>query len=244
MSCRRICRELLWRARFGELGPGSVPHLDHLADCRSCRDTVGYDRELVRQLREALAERIEAASPPTDAWYGILARTQRPEPRGWAALWTRFGALAVGLRTGTAIAGTGLALVVAMNMEVVSLAAPGTDASRPPTVRSGGLQPPPRLSLDAGAYGGQESSVASDVVVVSSWSDPEAAIPYQLARLNAAEGEEDEQGQAEERVTDTQLQVVIRVTRMPELVGVHDNGEANQPRPAPDPVEVRPGEPN
>lgn len=243
MSCRRISRELLWRARFGELGPGSMPHLDHLADCRGCRDAVGYDRELVRQLRVALAERIEAASPPIDAWHGILARTQHPEPRGWGALRGRFAAMAVGLRTGTAIAGTGLALVVAINMEVVPLGVPQADAPRPTTARSVGLQPPPRILLDGSVYGEPESGMAGEVVV-SSWSNPEAGIPYQLTRRDAADADEDEQVRTEEPATDTQLQVVIRVTRMPELVGHQDNGEATRPRPAPDPVEVRPGEPN
>lgn len=243
MSCRRICRELLWRARFGELGPGSVPHLDHLADCRSCRDAVGYDRELVRQLRVALAERIEAASPPKDAWHGILARAQQPEAtRG--GLWARFGAMVVGLRTGTAMAGTGLALVFAMHMEVVSIGAPETDAPRQSTVHYSGLQPPPRILVESTPLGG-ESSTAPSRVVVSSWSDPEAAIPYQLTRLSVRQEGEDEPATADEP-GNSQLQLVVRTTRLPDLVGPYDSGEAERPRAAPasDPVDVRPGEPN
>ena len=81
MTCRRICRELLIAARFGELGPGSTPHLEHLSTCRGCRDELGFDRALVRQLRTALAARVEGAAPSPQAWEGILARMAQPEPR-------------------------------------------------------------------------------------------------------------------------------------------------------------------
>ena len=78
MSCRRICRELLWLARFGEFGPSSAPHLDHLAGCSACRDEVGFDRALVQQLRLALAERIASDEPSPSAWDVILERAPRP----------------------------------------------------------------------------------------------------------------------------------------------------------------------
>jgi len=121
MSCRRICRELLSFVRFGELGPRSQPHLDHLAGCASCRDEVGYDREMVQRLRTALAARIEGMDPSPQAWERILRRAQAPDPEpveGWLA---RLGAAAIRRRTTTAMAGTALALVLALNMEVVSL---------------------------------------------------------------------------------------------------------------------------
>jgi RNA polymerase sigma-70 factor (ECF subfamily) len=87
MKCRRICRELLWLARFGEFGPSSQPHLDHLANCRGCRDEVGFDRAMVEQLRIALAERIADAAPSPSAFDRIWARAQTPEPRPAARLW-------------------------------------------------------------------------------------------------------------------------------------------------------------
>ena len=121
MSCRRVCRELLSFVRFGELGPRSQPHLDHLADCGSCRDEIGYDREMVQRLRMALAARIEGMDPSPDVWERILRRAQAPDPvpaDGWLA---RLGAAAARRRTTTAMAGTALALVLALNMEVVSI---------------------------------------------------------------------------------------------------------------------------
>lgn len=133
MSCRRIRRELLAFVRFGELGPGTQPHLDHLAGCASCRDEVGYDREMVRRLRAALAARIEGMDPSPSVWEEIRRRAQAadPEPAGWLA---RLGAMAVRRRSTTAMAGTALALVLALNMEVVSvvpLPSPSAEAAQP-----------------------------------------------------------------------------------------------------------------
>ena len=119
MSCRRIRRELLWLVRFGEFDAGSAPHLEHLAGCQSCRDEVGLDRALVRQLRTALAERIGDATPSPRAWDGVRARMHQPEPpapmRPWSAR------LAAFLRAGSAMAGASLALVLALNLEMVPL---------------------------------------------------------------------------------------------------------------------------
>jgi hypothetical protein len=129
MSCRRVCRELLWLSRLGELGPSSQPHLDHLVDCRSCRDEVGFDREMVRQLRVALAARIEGMQPSPSSWETILRRAQAPEPSRFAAWWQRSIGLVGRLRTATAMAGTGLALVLALQMEVVPIPQPSPDAT-------------------------------------------------------------------------------------------------------------------
>lgn len=127
MSCRKICRELLWLARFGEFGPSSQPHLDHLASCRPCRDEVGFDRAMVEQLRIALAERIAIATPPSTAWDRILARAQAPETPAATRFWEWSTGLVARLRWATAMAGTGLALVLALNMEVVPISAPEVD---------------------------------------------------------------------------------------------------------------------
>lgn len=118
MSCRRICRELLWLARFGEFGPSSAPHLDHLAGCRGCRDEVGFDRALVQQLRVALAERIENASPSPSAWGVILERAQQPERGIRGFLNGRASALAARLRTATAITAMALAGIIATSTHV------------------------------------------------------------------------------------------------------------------------------
>ena len=107
MSCRRIRRELLWLVRFGDFDAGSAPHLEHLASCQDCRDEVGLDRALVRQLRTALAARIGDATPSPSAWEGVLARMRQPEPRV-ARPWT--SKLAAFLRAGSAMAGASLAL--------------------------------------------------------------------------------------------------------------------------------------
>lgn len=118
MRCRRICRELLWLARFGEFGPSSAPHLDHLAHCGNCREEVGYDRALVQQLRIALAERIEQSAPSPGAWGVILERAQTPERGIGAFVHGRAGALAARLRTATAISAMALAGVIATSTNV------------------------------------------------------------------------------------------------------------------------------
>jgi hypothetical protein len=118
MSCQRICRELLWLARFGEFGPSSAPHLDHLAECRHCRDEVGFDRALVQQLRVALAERVEQAAPSPAVWGAILERAQAPERSIGGFLHGRAGALAARLRTATAITAMALAGIIATSTHV------------------------------------------------------------------------------------------------------------------------------
>lgn len=136
MSCRRIRRELLWLVRFGDFDAGSAPHLDHLASCQDCRDEVGLDRALVRQLRTALAGRVHDASPSPSAWEGVLARMRQPEPsalRPWSA---RLASL---LRAGSAMAGASLALVLALNLEMVPIGPIGSpDASDLGVVSAGG----------------------------------------------------------------------------------------------------------
>jgi hypothetical protein len=127
MSCRRIRRELLWLVRFGDFDVGSAPHLEHLAGCQDCRDEVGLDRALVRQLRTALAARIGDATPSPSAWEGVLARMRQPEPRETRPWTTRLAAL---LRAGSAMAGASLALIVALNLEMAPIGAvPTPDSS-------------------------------------------------------------------------------------------------------------------
>lgn len=131
MSCRRACRELLWLTRFGEFGPSSGPHLDHLAGCHSCRDEVGFDRAMVQQLRLALAVRVTNANPSDATWERILVRAQTPEPP--ARIWRWLASIVAKQRIATAMAGTGLALVLALNMQVVPAGMPTTTQSDAPS---------------------------------------------------------------------------------------------------------------
>ena len=177
MSCRRICRELLWLSRFGELGPSSQPHLDHLVGCRSCRDEVGFDREMVRQLRVALAERIEGMQPSSSAWEAILRRAQAPEPSRLAAWWQRSLGLVGRLRTATAMAGTGLALVLALNMEVMPLAGPAPSATSAASVEAGSIG---GARIPASERGRRASSGSQ--VVTPAQPNPEVVTPLPLSR--------------------------------------------------------------
>ncbi|MGH2427525.1 MAG: hypothetical protein ACRDGV_01375 [Candidatus Limnocylindria bacterium] len=118
MSCRRICRELLDLVRFGHLDPRSAPHLNHLAECRSCRDEIGFDRALVQQLRLALVERVEGASPSVGSWEVILERAQAPDAGLLRWLSGHASTLASRLRAATAVAATTLALVIAAGTQV------------------------------------------------------------------------------------------------------------------------------
>lgn len=151
MSCRRACRELLWLTRFGEFGPSSAPHLDHLAGCRSCRDEVGFDRAMVQQLRLALAVRVTNANPSDATWERILARAQTPEPP--ARIWRWLASIVAKQRIATAMAGTGLALVLALNMEIVP-AGVSTPVETDADGERAGLQARPSFGTDAGSLTG------------------------------------------------------------------------------------------
>jgi len=230
MSCRRICRELLWLSRSGQLGPSSQPHLDHLVGCRPCRDEVGFDREMVRQLRVALAERIDGLQPSSSAWEGILKRAQAPEPSRLAAWWQRSIGLVGRLRTATAMAGTGLALVLALNMEVLPLAAPvPSEASA--------------TSVEASAFGGgripasERGRRASSVQqITTAQPHPEVAIALPLARPPALQIVRSPPGEL------GALDLNIRtVSSPPEVVEAE---EAAEPDPVPAPSPAEPGLPS
>lgn len=214
MRCRRICRELLWLTRFGELGPSSQPHLDHLAGCRSCRDEVGFDRAMVEQLRIALAARIDGAVPSPTAWDRILARAQAPEPPAAARLWEWSSGLVGRLRMATAMAGTGLALVLALNTQIVGI--PGADSStdwerttleqvpRMPRVEASSIE-------DAGRTEGAGST--------TNRPDPEEVTLTTVGRpsiVAQAEAEEPAVEEPSEAAPTTQLRLVVRPMQTPE----------------------------
>ncbi|MEP7082676.1 MAG: hypothetical protein ABI841_06835 [Chloroflexota bacterium] len=165
MSCGRVRRELLERFRFGELGPESAPHLDHLAHCHACRDEVGADRAHVAELRRALAARVGDASPPSGAWHGIVREAQHSEPReslgmGW------WSALVGKLRVATAMTGTGLALLLTLNLQALPLQPPvespgaPTGAARPSSVRAVEVGPVEARDPAPGELGHQTSEPA------------------------------------------------------------------------------------
>jgi hypothetical protein len=121
MSCRRVRRALFGMTRFGEFGPDSEHHLDHLAACRACREEVGCDRALIRQLRAALAARVDGMEPSESVWDQVRVLAQQPERGRFRWPWRR-ASDAIGVtRSLTAMAGTGLALVLALNTQVVTV---------------------------------------------------------------------------------------------------------------------------
>ena len=112
MSCERISREVIEFFRFGDLDARSAPHLEHLAVCVACRESVGLDRALVIQLQRALAARLDGHAASPGAWIEIRRRALEPEPP------TLLGRLLPVLRLAPvgATAIVVLALVVAPNL--------------------------------------------------------------------------------------------------------------------------------
>ena len=174
MRCRRICRELLWLARFGEFGPSSAPHLDHLARCSGCRDEVGFDRALVQQLRIALAERIEQSAPSPNSWEVILERAQAPERGIDAFLHGRAGALAARLRTATAITAMALAGIIATSTQV-AITHPETGSAETEVLTSAAGEHFERQPLLSRSRVDRGSPVPVLYVAAAAPTDPEAA---------------------------------------------------------------------
>ena len=175
MSCARVCRELLELSRFGELDVRSAPHIEHLVDCRACRDVIGLDRALVQQLRVALQARIDGAAPSSAAWDGILRRTQRPEA-GLGAWFRRRSVLVLSrLRTATAVSATALAVLIASSTQV-GIQQQHTAPSSP-RAQSGAGERFERQSLLTEARDGYMKIAASERVAYvppARSSDPEA----------------------------------------------------------------------
>jgi hypothetical protein len=239
MKCRRICRELLWLSRFGELGPSSQPHLDHLAGCRACRDEVGFDRAMVEQLRIALAARIENAAPSSAAWERILVRAQAPEPAPAIRLWQWSTAVVGRLRFATAMAGTGLALLLALNTQVVGL--PGTTDSSTDWERST-LQQVPRMPREQSALAQLTQAWASNTDAGAQRPDPESVLTVVSRPPMSTEGGEPD-GDPVEAPAAAELRLVIRPLQTPEpargaSASIEPDGAAWQLAPS------QPGEPS
>jgi hypothetical protein len=239
MKCRRICRELLWLSRFGELGPSSQPHLDHLAGCRACRDEVGFDRAMVEQLRIALAARIENAAPSSAAWERILVRAQAPEPAPAIRLWQWSTAVVGRLRFATAMAGTGLALLLALNTQVVGL--PGTTDSSTDWERST-LQQVPRMPREQSALAQLTQAWASNTDAGAQRPDPESVLTVVSRPPMSTEGGEPV-GDPVEAPEAAEPGLVIRPLQTPEpargaSASIEPDGAAWQLAPS------QPGEPS
>ena len=100
MSCSQVRRELLERFAFREeLGPASGPHLAHLETCPDCRQEVGIDRELVRQLRRALQARVEGSAPEA-SWELVRSRTVDRPTRPWLARVPQWAGMATAAAVG------------------------------------------------------------------------------------------------------------------------------------------------
>jgi hypothetical protein len=234
MRCRRICRELLWLARFGEFGPSSAPHLDHLAGCRACRDEVGFDRALVQQLRVALAERIADEEPSPRAWSVILARAQAPEVSGLAAF---LGGLAGRLRTATAVSAIALAAIVATSTQI-SVMHPEAGSAEVEVRRSAAGDQYERQPLVP-----RPRRIATPVIYVAAAgpSDPEAAFLVSATLPIGTSAAADEEP-TEETVIEAELSIGTSLSRLTPA----DTHDTAQSRPAPDPApreDVPAGEP-
>ncbi len=95
MTCSQVCRELLEHFAFSEeLGSRSGPHLAHLESCAGCRREVGIDRDLVRQLRRALSERVGESAPSQASWELVRRRTVDSPPRPWTVRVLHWGGVA------------------------------------------------------------------------------------------------------------------------------------------------------
>jgi hypothetical protein len=238
MSCSRVCREFVWLARFGELGPSSAPHLEHLERCSHCRDEIGFDRALVQRLRVALAERIAAEEPSPTAWKVIVERTQQPQrddrPRisAWSA------ALVSRLRVATAMTGTGLALILALNMEIVPLPLAPVDAPRAAAATE--LLQVPRAPAGRPVASAPLPAVAP---AATAPRDPEELMTLPDARavtLPATDPVTEEPTEAAPRV---ELRVVFRAHQSPEPSAAHVAGGGST-APSPPPVPSEPGQPS
>lgn len=229
MRCKRICRELLWLARFGEFGPSSAPHLDHLASCGGCRDEVGFDRALVQQLRLTLAERIANEEPSPGAWGVILARAQAPE-RGLAE-WLRGLAISLAsrLRTATAVSAVALAGIIATSTQVAISHPEAGSAETEVRQTSDGerfelqpLVPRPRHTATPVVY-----------VAAAAPRDPEVAFLVSALLPAAATAPSPDDDAAEETVIESAVVIGAPFSR---LTPADPVGSRDDPQPAPAPV--------
>jgi hypothetical protein len=246
MSCHRVRRALLWMSRFEEFGPDSQLHLDHLAGCRACRDEMGCDRALVRQLRAALAARVDGMEPSSAVWEQVRVLAQQPEPSRSRWPWRRAGnVMAIG-RSLTAMAGTGLALVLALNTQIVTVTLPPTDAV-PPSAHSNRVGVPsawdrlPRLGTAAdGSPAGDDRSME-----LNAQPDPEGLVVNVDAGqlLASITSPAVEAPPADEPPTGTLVVLRLPLAPEPPPAATQDDGTADDSGEAPNPSPLPAGAP-
>lgn len=132
MSCRRVSRELIERFRFGEeLDARSAPHLAHLETCLACREEVGLDRALVRQLRRALQARVEGYGPSDRAWQVVSARALADDRTLSARIRAAFRASLKPVPVANALRASALALALVMAVFAGGIAQVGAPQAGP-----------------------------------------------------------------------------------------------------------------
>ena len=238
MSCRRICRELLWLTRFGEVDVDSAPHLDHLSHCRACRDEVGFDRAMVQRLREALLARVADASPSETAWANIVARAQAPEPPR-VRLWEWSTALVARLRVATAMAFAAFALILTLNTELVPV---GGQASSTDAAGGSALVGDGTSASGQGRSLPQRSSVAPVQNPRPAPGPPqrlEPTLPPAIVSQTSAAPEQAEE--ATEEPTNAFV-LVFELIEQPAPAALLE--EEPVPEPGPTPLDREPGEPS
>jgi hypothetical protein len=236
MSCHRVCRELLWLARFGEFPPDSAPHLDHLSRCSACRDEIGFDRAMVQRLRETLAARVADASPSPTTWERIVARAQAPEPAS-VRLWEWSTAIVARLRVATGMAFASLALILALNTQLVPAGTVG-DGSDGTTFSNLAAGPAPRTELGIGVRPSVESLRAGAREPVAAPREP--FVPPGIGALTLAAPKAAEQPR-EEPSADTFVLVFDLIEQPAPAAPAASEPE---PEPVPTPVSPEPGLPS
>ncbi len=93
MSCSQVRRELLEHFALRE-GLEPWPHLAHLESCADCRQEVGVDRGLVRQLRRALRDRVEGGASSEASWELVRRRIVDRPVQPWSVRVLRWGGVA------------------------------------------------------------------------------------------------------------------------------------------------------
>jgi hypothetical protein len=78
-------RQLVDRVRFGDIAGCSAAQLDHLDGCNGCRDEIGVDQAVVRQVRRALQARVAGRSASPEAFAQIRRRALAESPAALVA---------------------------------------------------------------------------------------------------------------------------------------------------------------
>ena len=177
MSCRRLRRELLEAVRFGGGLLRSGPHLDHLERCRTCRQEVSFDRELVHAVRRSLKARVDGADPSPDAWSAVIREIGVPERGVLAWFRTRSALLLRGLRTATAVSALALAVVIT-NGTQTTITEPDPIPSNPRSSLGDWFEQQPVL-----ARGSIPTGARPHVYVAPPPSDPEQLLVEMALRV-------------------------------------------------------------